>query len=207
MLNVRSLVLGNTPIRTTSATLEKRRKRLFTTPAPSTPATPFPTTSDNLDNQNSTTPRSNAVTINARTGTMVTHRSDALRSNYTGVVLRKTAGSPTTLDVLWTNDGVTTINLPADLILINESTSRDIPDINSDSADLDFSNTSRDPAPPLVSFSSRGYRPLFTTKLPKNLRHSCPLDSVSTTEIENFQIAMDNYLSQGHPRVRLLITG
>ena len=170
-----------------------------TTPTSSSRQTPRDETTNTLFQDGS-------VSINSRPGTLVTHKFDALRSKATGVILRKTAGSPTTLDVLWTNDGVTTINLPTSLKLVEAPAHNDIPDMNSTSSDLDFTQAA-DASLPSAHASSRGYKPLFSTKLPKDLRHACPLDSVSTTEIENFQIAMDNYLSQGHPRVRLLITG
>ena len=204
MLNVRSIILGSTPVRTTSTVLSARRQ-LFRTPTSAPPSghnDAFLGGGTSLETQDD---RSDLVDITTRAGTMITHVDDLSddRSGQTGVVLRVTAGpSPTTLDILWNADGQITTALPSKLRLQRTRNSSEV-----------------NPASPARSLaqqsvvdshqhsSSRGYKPLLPSKLPKELRRSCPLDSISTPEIENFQIQMDNFLSQGHPRIRQLITG
>ena len=197
MLNISTVVLGSTPIRTTSRNRSSRR-RLFqtpTTPAPSQNAAGAATADQR-------TPQSQQSIISVTTppGTMVIHieESDEPRSGCTGVVLRATAGpQPSTLDVVWNNDGQIMPVLPGKLTLLN------LPEI---SAPLPQPESQ---LPSMHSPVSRrgGHRVVLSTKLPKDLRNSCPLDSISHTEVEQFQIGMNNFLSAMHPKVRLLITG
>ena len=214
MYAIRSIILGSTPIRTTSRTIDARRQ-LFNTPT--TPsASPI----------NITSPANETIDMDVQVGTMVRHIADddTDRSELTGVVLRPTVGpSATTLDVLWNSDGdITSVN-PAKLRLLStvqlQSAVRS-PDnasqTNSASSSLAGNATNQNAASSSSQAtrgatsnhsSKRGFRPLLNTKIPKQIRQRCPLDSISPAEIEIFQIQMDNFLSQGHPRIRMLLTG
>ena len=192
MLNIRSVVLGSTPIRTTSRHSVARRQ-LFT-----------PVTSPN--NSPVQDANQSAVDVNTRPGTMVIRIEEDGHpySGKTGVILRTTAGpSPTTLDILWNVDGTISTDLPSNLRLMQidqtpTATSTVTPPPASSAIPSHQSDTTN---------SRHGYKPVLPTKLPKHLRQSCPLDSISPQDVELFQIRMDNYLSAGHPNVRLLIMG
>ena len=203
MHNIRTVILGSTPIRTTSRTLAARRQ-LFATPTLST------------NDQIARTPErdvsaTQTETINTTTpaGTMVIHVEDPStdRSAKTGVVLRATAGpAPSTLDILWNADGSITTVLPAKLRSLPVQQFSPAPaTVRSNPYETLPANQSE--ASPERTSSSRGFKPLLPAKLPKELRQCCPLDSISMSEIEIYQIRMDNFLSQGHPRIRQLLTG
>ena len=201
MLNVRTIVLGATPIRTTS-----RRRRLF--PPATQSQLPF-TPPAQTTNQN-------AVDINARPGTMVFRIEEHGHANSgkTGVILRATAGpSPTTLDVLWTSDGTISTAIPSKLRTIQAPQRPALAGTTTPppTATSSVSISSSPPASPQQATTQQpnkhGYKAILRNKLPKHLRQSCPLDSVSPQEIELFQIRMDNFLSAGHPRIRQLIMG
>ena len=189
MLNIRSIILGSTPIRTTSPTVASRR-RLFQTPT---------TTSSRSNFQPDVS--ADTVTIDVNAGTMVVHVEDlsSNRSNLTGVVLRTTAGpSPTTLDILWNKDGQITPVTPTCLRLLQPTQI-----VNA------AATTATEQTPTTASTTTyqrnntrQSFKPLLPAKLPKELRQNCPLDSINMPEIENFQIRIDNFLSQGHPRIR-----
>ena len=204
MYNIRTVILGSTPIRTTSRTLAARRQ-LFATPTPS------------ADEQITRTPERDVsatqidtISISTRAGTMVIHVEDSStdRSTKTGVILRATAGpSPSTLDILWNADGSITNVLPAKLRPLPVQQFSPAP-AGAGRSNISVTSTTHQPAaPPENSSSSRGFKPLLPAKLPKELRQCCPLDSISMSEIEIYQIRMDNFLSQGHPRIRQLLTG
>ena len=119
MYNIRTVILGSTPIRTTSRAITARRQLQFNTPAGDA--------DENADEIARTPERDDADTqhgtidITAPAGTMVFHIEDPAtdRSGKMGVVLRTTAGpAPSTLDILWNADGLTTNVLPAKLRLI-----------------------------------------------------------------------------------------
>ena len=109
-----SLILGKTPLRTVS-----KRRLLFTPRNPSeTFSTPAPT---------ATTPAvtlTRPVTINERAGTIVTHVviNGNPRSGQQGVIVSKTAGDTTKLDVLWTGDGQIEAVLPSSMVTISTDT-------------------------------------------------------------------------------------
>ena len=206
MYNVRTVILGSTPIRTTSRAIPARRQ-LFATPSNNAEGdavqiarTPERDNSDSTDR---------TITMATPIGTMVLHVKDQNtdRSGKTGVVVSATAGpAPSTLDVLWNADGSTTNVLPSKLRLIPMQQFSPAPrppttTVSTVPATLQPANE------PKRSSAARGYKPLLPAKLPKELRQSCPLDSISTREIGIFQIRMDNFLSQGHPRIRQLLTG
>ena len=181
MMSVRRHILPKTPIKRTS--LEKIRKRLYATPTSTPASSPVALAS---------------ITITSRAGIMVKHIEDnSERANTVGVILKQTTGEATeTLDVLWTEDGVTTAVEPAKL----------------------KDNTATMPTPassPEVSIfpheksfyegRSKSYKRLLPDKLPEGLL--CPLESSDPAEIEQFKEDMDNFLSAGHPKIRQLILG
>ena len=146
---------------------------------------------------------------------MVFHKSLLFTDNdpKTGVVLRKTAGpSSNTLDILWNSTGQITAILPKALALFCPAKPAPFPSITAQPSELSFDNQSvwssaSSRTNSVLLWLSGGYKPLLSTKFPKDLRKCCPLDSISIPEIETFQISMNNFLSQGHPRIRQLITG
>ena len=152
MLNVRSIVLGSTPVKTSSALLASRR-RLFRTPTPST---------NNVQPMGPQQEDPQQITIASRPGTMVAHTSlvDADFTPRTGVVLRTTAGpSPRTLDVLWNSSGQISTVLPRNLRLYSPAKPPPIPAIRR-TRDLDFGDSASSDTRSTASRNSvRTYRP------------------------------------------------
>ena len=96
MLGAASVVLGATPIKTT--TTLRMRKRLFSpasapavfaTPAPTPPSTPI------------------SVTIATEQGTLVQYKVPGAnpRDTTLEVLLSRTTATSTTVDIVWTDDG------------------------------------------------------------------------------------------------------
>ena len=188
MLSIRTSVIGSTPIRTTSSR-PLRRRLDYETPQRNTQQTP---TEANVTD----------VTMATRQGTLVKHINDfdSDRSGKIGVITNATAGpDPTTLDVLWTDDGSTTAILPANLRIYDSSTRQSVSTASLQTNDISPAKSFYGPS------VSKGYTRLLPSKLPEGL--DCPLDSIDTYEVEMFQKAMDNFLCSSHPRIRQLLTG
>ena len=188
MLSIRTSVIGSTPIRTTSSRPLRRRLDYET---PQRNAQQTPTEANAAD-----------VTMTTRQGTLVKHINDfdSDRSDKIGVITDVTAGpEPTTLDVLWTDDGSTTSVLPANLRIYDPSARQSVPTASMQSNDFSPAKSFYGPS------VSKGYTRLLPSKLPEGLE--CPLDSIDSYEVEIFQRAMDNFLCSSHPRIRQLLTG
>ena len=190
-------MLGKTPTKT----VNPRRRLVYSTPQNPTRATADPApsafwtpaqqiqSSDNTDN-------AERPTMTTRPGIMVTHITDE-QSEYSGmkgVIISATPGpSSTTLNVLWTSNGVTAPVEPDKLIIIKS------PETTSTPAQLRSPFTSS-------NASSRGYTRLLPEKLPSDL--ICPLTSVDPEEVEDYQRRMTYFLCSGHPKIkRLLLKG
>ena len=194
MLQARNFILGSTPIRNTSATIAARRQLFHTPSATGNPNVPFTPTTSTANNAASST-----ADMNTPRATLVQHVQDSSdRSGLTGVILRPSTGpTPTTLDVLWTFDAQTTRVLPSNLQILPQAQT---PATTATTAAPPVTPTTQTAIaanvptalpniqvgqpPARTSSSGRGYKPLLSAKIPKELRESCPLDSTSLPEIE-----------------------
>ena len=186
MLSVNKTILGITPTKITS--IRPVRTRLYATPEPNT--TPPAQT------------RPQPIQITARPGTLVQHiESQDPRSGQLGVVIKRTTPDSNTLDVLWTSDGATTQIEPDMLILDRRATPNTTPTAPQSPSTSVFPRQRS-------YYDARPYRSherLLPHKFPKDLQ--CPLDSTDPTEIKLFKFRMDNYLFEGHPNIRTVVTG
>ena len=179
MMSVTRHILPKTPIKRIS--LEKIRKRLYTTPASTPPSSPATATT---------------IALTSRAGLMVKHiEDDSARARTLGVILKQTAGAET-LDVIWTSDGATTAIEPAKLL--DNTVSTPAPASSPEASIFPHEKS-------YYAGLSKSYKKLLPDELPKGLL--CPLESNDPAEIEQFKEDMDNFLSAGHPKIRPLLIG
>ena len=104
MSSVQSYTLPKTPIKQRS--LDKVRKRLYSTPQVTPTNSPTSTEAD-----------SNLVTVNSHKGLLVKHiDNDEPRANQVGVLIKRTSAETQTIDVN-TNSNETNINNPLPTLL------------------------------------------------------------------------------------------